>query len=578
MLSEILKKDTRMAIRFNYRPEEWKSKTTFDSGEVKFCMTSLAPNEDLQFTLGTDIIVNMLKKRSDSYCDLAVLPPKSILSLMNTYISGMYSGKYVKNFDIIGLSIYYIGSFFNIVPFLRYSGIKAWAKDRPSLTPLIIGGGGALSFNPEPVAEFFDVIVLGEGETPVNLLIDFMKANRHLPKMDFLKNLSDVSNSFYIPLLKTKTTSLYFNFEKKIVPLDSNDFISKSTNKPVELLRGCYYKCRFCQLSFGRKKSAVSDVNDVVKAIQSYPDEASIYPFAPDESSYPHYKEVYASLGNRNLFRYNQRFNTYRYQDRHSLSDYKVSFGLDAISQRIRDLVEKKITIDQIYKAMGHAIQNFDMIKINLIIAFPMQIENNTDWEEFDKFLTDICEMRRELAPNKCLTDEEIERYKHIYRSDDNAKITQATTKEKLLMFSLNPTPFCAEAQTPMQWLEMGNIPFASRKLLEIREKCTRKYLFLKIEGLNSEESIITSYVLKRGGRELNHVIYDLGCRNYTNTSGISVFNKILIQSLKEHKIDYKRYIRRIETNEELPWDFIHTEFSKDELIDMYNKLLEKVK
>lgn len=555
MIAGILKNNKTKAHYYGYRPDEIKQEEVFCDGNINFCMISPVPQNVLAFSIGADIIFNMLRRRKNVYADMGVLPDKNLLSRMgNAPIEALYSERQIRDFDIIGLSLYFIGSYFNVVPFLIKSGINPIARERGEEDPLIIAGGGSCSTNPLPVSDFIDVFVIGDGETPVKNIIDCMEENKGVGKMELLHKLKEKNRSLYIPLLAKNGESVYYNIEEDISGsiLDASDYVSKPRNKTIELIRGCRYKCNFCNLGNIRRKVAEMPVESVVKAIKSYPTGTSIYPFAPDESSYRKYDEIYKNIGDRKLYRYNQRFNTYKKNKRHSLNDYRVSFGLDGISQRIRDLVRKNVKEQQVREAITHALANFDVIKINLIIAFPF--ECHSDWEEFERLMEDICKIRKELVPEKCYTEEENERVYIGYKEGKKVKIDK-----KLLMLHLAPTPFQAEPHTPMQWYGIGDIDLANIKIKSLKKKLLRKYGMVKTEGLNSKASMETEFIMKRGGKEICNVLYDMGKRDYYNSSGLSQLNKPFKLLLKKRGIDYRKYLKEYSINDSLPWEFIVT-------------------
>lgn len=525
-------------------------------------MYSVAPQSSLQFSIGSDIIFNLARKSKDVYADSACIYSNEIMGMINNDPApSFYSQKPIMSFDIVGFTVYFVGSFFNIVPAFRQIGIMPLAKDR-SLFPLIVAGGQAISANPEPVAEFFDICIIGDGETPMRVLFDLaVKAKKQgASKEKFLKDAQSAHKSFYVTSLKTSKTVVEFNIEDDISSsiLTSEDFVSKPRNKTIELIRGCYYKCDFCALSYMRRKAVKMPVESVIDAIKSYPEGTSIYPFAPDESSYQDYDKIYDNLGNRNLYRFNQRFNTYSKMERQSLNDSRLSFGLDGISQEIRDIVNKKITEDQIISSLTHAFSNFMEIKINLIIAFPF--EKGEDWKEFEKLVNQICEIRQKVAPDKSLTVEEsLSFYSKFAKGEIDSFCGFVKGKDKFIMISINPTPFQAEPHTPMQRLSIGDVDFASQNIIRIIDKAKRKYSMIKIEGLNSKSAIELEFVLKRGGRELTPCFLIMEQRKLWNSNGLSSLISPFFIIMKKRKLDKEQYIRKIGIDERLNWDFIKT-------------------
>jgi len=565
MITQWLKKNKKMAVKYCYRPNEVTQEDSFDDPGLNVVIVSLSPQQDVQFSLGTDIIFNRLRHRAGIFVDMAVHLKSEVRGMLGKApVPALYSQHPVRDFDIVGLSLYYVGSFFNAIPFLRSAKIKLLAVNRlDDQGPLVIAGGGAITSNPEPLAELFDIIVIGDGETPVDWITENWQKVKSgkISKKAFLKR-ADKLDYLYVPMLKTDQTVKHIHCEDSIDDsvLTHNDFIAKSQNKVLEIIRGCYYKCNFCQLSFLKSKAVPASPERVVEAIKTYPKGASVYPFAPDECSYKHYDKILANIGDRMLYRYNQRINSFAKSgtSRQSLNDYRVAFGLDGVSQRVRDVLKKQITLEEIETAFRKAFMNFDVIKCNMVIAFPF--ETPEDWDEFDEWLLHILEMRREVSPDKTLTVQEAIDAKEYYQGGGKKNLKELYGKEKFIMFHIAPTPFTPEPHTPMEYMGIGDVEYASRRLMAIQKKALADYGMVKVQGLNSRQNIQTSTAIKHSGRELLNVFYNIGAVNgKCNEQGISGMYEVFFRTARKLKIDLRKCYADKDPKWQAPYRFIQT-------------------
>jgi len=571
MIHDLLKTDKRKSYHYCYRPSEIEQEQVFGNDVINFVLCSIAPQNVLQFSLGSDIIFNMLRKMDNVYVDMGVLYNKELITKTNhAAIRALYSQERIKDFDIIGISLYFVGSYFNIIPLLYYSKIPLLARDRKNTRPLVIAGGGAISTNPEPIAELFDVIIIGDGEEPTKKIIEIINLN--LNKTETLLEIKNSCKCAYIPQLKKHNEYIYYNNEKDIGKyiLSNNDFVSKPNNKVIEIMRGCYYKCNFCNLGYMRSEPKENKINDIINAIKTYPDDATIYPFAPDESSFKHYDEIINQIGTRKLTRYNQRINTYNMVERTSLNDYRIVFGIDGISQRIRNIVKKQITTDQINRALEFSYTQFDLIKLNLIIAYPFETED--DWDEFETWLDKTLETRRKTSPNKTLSQDEALFYHKKAVKKEKFKL-DGTGKDKFIMIQLAPTPFQPEPHTPMENFGLGNIEYATNRLLNIKNKMIKKYGMIKIYGLNSRKSMETTSILKYGGKEILNILYNVFKSGAYNSNGLSSIYRAFYNVLNRSKTNKNNYICKKDNNYNKPFKFIIT--GNEELKEKRKKEIE---
>ena len=224
--------------------------------------------------LGIQIIYDLLNKRDDIYCERVYSPWIDLDKIMREKkipLFAIESQEPVKNFDFLGITLQYEMCYTNILQVLDLSGIPLMAKERTEDDPIVIGGGPC-AYNPEPIADFFDIFYMGEGETEYYHLIDLYKENKKNggSRIDFLEMAATIP-CMYVPIFYDVT---YFE-DGTIKQMISNNPNAKETvkkdivldfdhvsypDKPLvpftkivqdrcvlEIQRGCIRECRFCQ-------------------------------------------------------------------------------------------------------------------------------------------------------------------------------------------------------------------------------------------------------------------------------------------------------------------------------------------
>jgi len=275
----------------------------------------------------------------------------------------------LNSFDILGFSLQYELSYTTILYMLHLAGIPFYSKDRDDTHPLIIAGGPS-AFNPEPVADFFDLFIIGEAEEKLIEFLNFYKAakGKNLTKKEILKEASKMDGVYVPSVVKPKyksgkMTSFLGKVNKCVIKNLNKVYYPTKVLVPnieivhdrsiLELFRGCYRSCRFCQAGYTgrpvRYKSAdaLFDIAKKLTKSTGY-DEISLNSLSTGD--YPQLRDLIEKIqkceSTKNLkmqlpsLRADSYFSEYSANSRKS----SLTFAPEAGSQRLRNVINKNIT------------------------------------------------------------------------------------------------------------------------------------------------------------------------------------------------------------------------------------------
>ena len=258
-----------------------------DDIAVRFAMCFPDVYEIGMSHLGIQILYDMFNKREDVWCERVYSPWTDLDQIMrekNIPLFALESQEPVKDFDFLGITIQYEMCYTNILQVLELSQIPLMAEERTNEHPFVIGGGPC-TYNPEPLADFFDLFYMGEGETVYNQLLDTYKEWKAsgADRAEFLRKASHISG-IYVPSLyevsykedgtilemKPKYEDVPAKVDKQIV-MEITDapypekpvvpFIKATQDRVVlEIMRGCIRGCRFCQAGMLYRPTRQKDV------------------------------------------------------------------------------------------------------------------------------------------------------------------------------------------------------------------------------------------------------------------------------------------------------------------------------
>ena len=552
--------------------------------DVRFCMCFPDVYEVGMSHLGIQIIYDMLNSRNDVYCERVYSPWPDLDKIMRERripLFALESQQPVKNFDFLGITLQYEMCYTNILQVLELSGIPLFSKDRGEDVPIVIGGGPC-SYNPEPIADFFDVFYLGEGETRYFELLDAYKENKANggSRHDFLLKACEIPG-MYVPafyectynedgtirsfestvleapkiIKKEVEMSLSDTFypEKPLVPLTQ----AIQDRVTLEIQRGCIRGCRFCQAGMiyrPIRERSLEFLKDKAKKMIESTGQDEITLSSLSSSDYSKLQELVYYLIDE-------------YQDKHinialpslridafaldvmskvqDVSKSSLTFAPEAGSQRMRDVINKGLTKDNILDGAMLAFEGgWNKVKLYFMLGLPT---------ETDEDAKEIAHLSNEIAAA----------YYTIPKEKRNGKC-QITTSTSFFI----PKPF-----TPFQWTAMADKEtFAARQKVlsnEIRSMLNAKSIKYNWHDFETSE---LEGILARGDRRLSKVILDVYKKGNIFDAWVEYFNyDAWIEAINEAGLSIEFYNYRERSYDEiLPWDFIDAGVSKKFLAKEY--------
>lgn len=568
-----------------YLGHEWNSvHKNWDQTAVKMVFAFPDVYEVGMSHLGTRILYDIVNRRDDVLMERVFAPWVDMEAKLKEFglpIFSLESQRPLKDFDIIGFTLQYEMSFSNILTMLDMAKVPFLARERGEADPLIIAGGPS-AYNPEPVADFFDLIVIGEGEEVIHELLDSFKSwqGSGRNKEDLLQELAGIPGiyvpSFYnvtynnagsISSIKPNRTGVPVKVTKRIVKnFDEVDFplnpivpYTEIVHDRImlEVLRGCTRGCRFCQagmvyrpvrekkpetlLRQARELVKKTGYNEISLTSLSTSDYSCIGEVLPALISNHGQQGIGVSLPSLRV----DSFSVDLAKEVQKIRKTGLTFAPEAGTQRMRDVINKGVTEENLINAVSAAFEaGWSSIKLYFMIGLP------TETEEDLEGIVDLA-------------------YKVLRIG--MAKAPQANRHR--IKITVSASSFVPKAHTPFQW--GGQTP-----LQELKEKQNYLKSRLKDRRINfnwhDAQLSLVEAVFARGDRRLSKALikgWELGCK-FDGWTEHFKFGKWL-QAFEEVGIDPHFYANRPFGFEEiLPWEHLSVGVTKEYMLGEYQKAL----
>lgn len=460
----------------------------------------------------------------------------------------------VKAGELFGFTVSWELDFINILGILEKHGIAVLSGDRQDDDPLVFGGGPVLSANPEPFADFFDVILLGDAEAVVPALIENWKSVRKLQnrqaKLEQLATIPGV----YIPALYKHT---YFADDGPIESIQSLSAVPSKISKQLyvpppdymahtkilspdtawgdvflaEIVRSCPQECRFCLASFLTRPFRPINVDTIMAKIDmglEYTNKVGL--LGPSVTEHPHFDELATRLSQRDNIHISVasiRADTISdtvLQMLKKLQQKSVTIAIESGSERLRAIMKKNLSEAEIVNAVDLiAASGLESVKFYGMVGLPHETQDDLS---------------------------------------ETVRLMQALKKKhRRLRFVFGVSSFVPKAQTPYQW--NGRMKDCKARLEYIRKNLAKVGIEVRPESHNWSD---IQGVISRGDRRLTGALIEVAREG----GSLGAWKKIFRERKQFAMLDYYSF-RNIPTDEILPWNHL-TENAKTDYLQKHNQ------
>jgi radical SAM family uncharacterized protein len=513
--------------------------------KLRFCLAFPDAYEVGMSHLGIQVLYHILNAKPGVACERAFAPwvdMEKVLREKRVPLSSLESSTPLRQFDILGFSLQYELCFTNVLNMLDLSDIPFFAKDRDDRFPLIIAGGPT-AFNPEPVADFFDALVIGDGEEVVLDICDLVLRGKEpkAKKEDLLRSLSQL-DGVYVPSLHGPGQKVRKRF---VSDLDRVSFptcpivpfmrvVHDRLN--VEIARGCKRGCRFCEAGFiyrpyrERSSEVIEEIlNDSLK--KTGYEEFSLLSLSAGD---------YSSIGPL-LSRLMDRFESEKVavsfpslriesvvgtlaEEVKRVRKTGFTVAPEAGTERLRKVINKEMDENVLFQGLSDLFaKGWRNVKLYFMLGLPTAKEED---------LRGILDLSRRIAS-----------LAHKQKVFSNINVSVST--------------FVPKPHTPFQWEPQIPLEEMKEQLHLLKDEMKRARLGFKWQDPHLSH---LEAVFSRGDRSLSRALVEahrLGCRfdGWSDQFRYPLWR----EAFEKAGLQMDRYTRRREPEEALPWSFIET-------------------
>lgn len=530
----------------------------FDSAKIRFALAFPDKYEIGISNLGVRILYDLINQQENFMCD-RVYAPEPDFKPETLY--GVESKRDLKDFDVIGFSLQYEMAYPTVLKMMEMSGVPYKNTDRTDNDPIIVAGGPC-AYNPLPMSDFIDVFMVGDGEDTIIEVCKILEETKGLPRNERIKALcKDPKNGRWSKLVGGKVV-------KRVAQLNDKNALTRypipfsssiQDRAVIEIRRGCGRMCRFCQpghVTLPIRERSAEDIIDKAKELVNKTgyDEYSLLSLSSND--YANINEVIKELAvdfndrKISVSLPSQRIDGFNLELANLVQSVRKStmtLAPEAGSQRLRDVIKKNITEEQIMNAVLTLYENgWSRVKFYFICGLPTETLEDMD---------EMAELFRRIR----------------YRS-------KLIKKEKELKHSLDLTCtlsiFVPKPFTPFQWCGQMNLDSVTEHIHHLMDQVKH----IKGVKVNYHEKFVSllEAALTRGDDSLCQYVealYKKGC--YLDAWGEYFDKNIWFETAEELGINLsQRAEHQYSLDEELPWNFIDTGINKEWFKAEYTKAM----